>query len=159
MPEILRLTRHYTKLPDIFKTQDGAIVVSQRLRDQIEGFDPGRHRFFPIRIDNLDDGISRFLLNAHVGQDSIVDAQSNVRTMAFKGHDSNRMSMVLHSTRQKTIPAEGEVDVAFDGNALGNLHLWRELRYPGQMFVSDSFVEGLGQRKLQFFKLRRGRTL
>jgi hypothetical protein len=159
VPETLKLLKDYKSVPDIFVTRSGALIVSQHMRSFINDLDPDQHQFFPVRITDSTDDTSRFIINVYVKQDSIIDEQSNVQSLSFKGFNRAIMSIAFHATREKGPLAAGQVDVAFDSGALSNLNLWRERRYPNALFVSDVFVEALQEQNLHFLDLRRGRDI
>jgi len=159
VPEILRLSNRYEKIPDIFRTQNGAQVVSQNMRTLIEACDPGQHQFFPIRIDNIDEPALYFILNVTVTQDSIVDEQSNVASAQIKNFDRERMMVIFLAARGNSKQKSGLVDVAFNEAELGDLCLWRERRYVNALCVSDGFVKCLNDVGMAFLDLRKARDI
>lgn len=146
-PQHLMLNRPARSLRDVFQTENGAMVASQRLRDLVEELDPGCHQFLPIIIDNCSDGGTWFIFNVHAGQDSIVDEESDVEQ---RFESTGRELMSIPAFGYESLPAR----VTFRRSAMSSLNLWRERRYKGYLFCSDEFERQVGRRELKFFKFR-----
>jgi hypothetical protein len=153
-PEHMVLNKPKARLRDIFMTENGALIISEKLRALIEEMDPGMHQFMPISIDNLAELECWFILNVHARQDSVIDDQSDVRPNSGS-RDSNKIMYFEYFPA----PKKGHISATIDTTALGGLHVWRERRYPGSLLVSDAFQGELKKRKIEFFELRKARDI
>jgi hypothetical protein len=57
------------------------------------------------------------------------------------------------------VPKKGHIKATIDTSSLGELHVWREQRYPGSLLVSDAFQVEMKKRKIEFFELRKARDI
>jgi hypothetical protein len=171
-PDYLVLKRPPRKIPDIFTSQDGIYIISQRMKDAIEHLEPNVHQIIPIDVRSVRNirnpdrfytelkklpeasdpplaGSPFYILNVHVKQDSIVDELSDVEPSAL---NPNRNIMYIK------FPYRG-VNLTVERSRNLRSHLWRERRYPGRYLMSDEMFKLLKFCKLKFFDLRKVKTI
>ncbi|MBL0375290.1 hypothetical protein JJB09_25065 [Rhizobium sp. KVB221] len=153
-PEHLVLDKPRARLRDIFKTHNGALVVSEKLRALMEEMDPDLHQFMPVSIDNRVEPGRWFILNVHAKQDSVIDDQSDVRPNSGSPANSHEIMYFKYFPAQK-----GHINATINSARLGGLHVWRERRYPDSLLVSDAFHAELKRRKIEFFEMRKAREV
>ncbi len=79
MPKIIVMDRPRKSWPDVFTTNNGLHVISDRGREMLETLDPGVHQFFPLTLQTkrgLEIEGPWFAMTVHVKQDSIVMEKS-----------------------------------------------------------------------------------
>jgi hypothetical protein len=145
--ELPKQARTYRKaLRDEFSSMSGVRIVSRAFRDLLEEMDPGVHQLLPLKIIFASRSETRFILNVHVAQDTVIDALSDVRK-----HPNADNIMHFNFLRS----GEGPVKVSINTASCGPCHLWREKRYPGSLLISDRLHEEIMRRKLRVFKMRK----
>jgi hypothetical protein len=146
MPTRLLLDRPTKNFRDIFRSQDGILIVSPELHDLLEQIDPTVHQFSSIVLEHMPMAGLRYCLNVHAKHDSIIDEKSNVRRNAGMPDNNNVMHVNF-------VP-EG-ADITIDSSQLASTNLWRERRYPGSLLVSDKLYSEIKNRGIKFFPLIR----
>lgn len=109
--------------------------VSETAKAIIEHLDPGRHQFLPISLTNWFEkpieGEERYLVNVYSHQASIIDDLTNSKPV--RGYEQTKEKMLLNYLVPK---------VTMDSKSLSSdIHLWREDRYLGDLFVSDDLFD------------------
>jgi hypothetical protein len=156
-PDRLQVHSRVDKLPDLFSSRNAILICSGRLRDLLEELDPGVHQFIPITVEQYS-GMrppqAHFILNVHYKQDSIVDELSDVRRNALVPNNRNILYFNFpYKANSKS------VDVVIDRSKLSDVNLWREMRYPESLLISDRLHNELKQRKITFFKPLKARVI
>ncbi|MEM8843294.1 MAG: DUF1629 domain-containing protein [Pseudomonadota bacterium] len=142
VPRKLVLSKN-PKARGAFVSTDGIMIVPQPIKDLIEELDPGVHQFFPIEVTRhngtaLDHPC--FIMNVHLHQSSIIDAESEVD--CWYGCEESHERMDLPVTQKV---------VTLDPAGLSGVNLWRENRYRHSLMLSDALDRELRARKLKFF--------
>jgi hypothetical protein len=149
MPRFMRIAKKIEVLPDMFRSFDGIVIASDRLRCLLEELDPGLHQFIPITVylksKELAEG-SWFIMNVHYKQDSVVDAQSNVRPMSHQEPDERPMMVINFTSRDN--------QVTIDRSKRSGAYLWREVGYLGPYFLSDRLHSKLKAQKVKFLSMK-----
>lgn len=148
-----RLHAPWKKFRDIFRSDNGILIISTALRDLLKELDPGVHQTLPIKVSSNSPTEVRFVLNVHAMQDSVIDEQSDVGSMAFQGFDREKMRFNHnHGTT-------GPVNIVFNTAAMRGLNCWRERRYPGSLLISNALHDEIARRRLRFFEVRKARDV
>jgi len=118
--------------------------VKREVRRIIEDIDPDLHQFVPLNVtdwrDNPFDAGCWFLLNVHVHQSSIIDAETDSEVIS--GYEETREKMILKPF-SPTIVADSK-------NLSPDINLWREERYPRELFISDELYARLERIGVKF---------
>ncbi|WP_247076746.1 DUF1629 domain-containing protein [Pseudohalocynthiibacter sp. F2068] len=142
VPREVVLHKKRKSMPDCFLTTGSLALVTSKVREILEQFDPGLHQFFPIDVrfkSSTQPEGEYFAMNVTRMQDSIVDDVSSVAP--FHGHVSEKMH-IHHFRKNATVRKF----------ALSGANLWREKRYPASFMMSDAFFEALKAQKIKMFR-------
>lgn len=143
--ELPTQARSYHKaLRDEFRSINGMRIVSPAFRDMLEAIEPGTHQFVPLQIIFAAKSETRYILNVHVSQDTIIDARSDVSK-----HPDAENIMYFNSMTWGKAP----VRVTINAASRGRHNLWRERRYPGSLLVSDRLQAEITRRRLRVFQM------
>lgn len=144
VPDHLVIETNTGKLPWLFRTGDHAMIIAEELFQIIEGFDPGLHQGFPLRVTwrNRSDcpGAWR-LLNIHRSEDSITEhgtafwSSYGVRRVERDGKtvlEDDRATIIARhlSYRPKQVTVN-------PSRISGTSHLWREPRFGDALLCSE----------------------
>lgn len=125
------------KVPDLFATENGALVVSQPMKEMIESADPNIHQFNQIKLTNNSKPLSEkswYILNVWQRFNSIDKEES--ATKETKGFDGKvRTKIVL---RKKKISLLKDLSV--------NFNIWRDEEFPEIMFVKDALADSMNKQ-------------
>jgi hypothetical protein len=132
-------------LRDEFMSNGGIRIISQAFRDLLEELDGGHHQILPVTLRHQSRTETRYILNVHVKQDTVIDALSDVRK-----HPKADNIMYFESLEW----GKGPVDVSIRASSRGPHHLWREKRYPGSLLLSDRLHAEILRRRLRVFQMR-----
>lgn len=128
-------------LRDTFITKDGFTIVSDTFKQLAEEFDPGVHQFFDVSLHEKSGervAGSYYVMNVTARKDSIVWEKTP--------HVKN--------SETRYVPSIYKGDLHFLETAETSPHLWREVRYDTELFISEAFRVAAEQRGLKMFKLR-----
>lgn len=149
VPRVLLLDGRPKRIPDIFTSENGVVVVQQPLKEVVESLDPGVHQFLPIDVQRRYKGPGPehpcFVMHVRPVQDSIVDAESSVRPF-YMYEETHEAMEFLHLTDARFVVRK---------LALSGVNLWREKRFPGSMLMSDALHDALKAAGLKFHKLHK----
>ena len=144
MPEKLVLRGPPSRVPGAFTSHNSICIVTQPIREAIEGLEPGVHQFLPIEVFFKTSGKQLknpcFILNVHQQKSMIVKDQEAVRANPV-GEAAAFYTIYWH---KKPIWVEKPSE--------GNPHLWREPGFKEIMVMSDALKSALDARGLKFFK-------
>lgn len=141
LPKLLRPRKPRSSWPDMFKTNNGLLVVRQTAKDIIEGLDPDLHQFFPLEITTkrgLDIAGPWFAMNVTAKQDSI---DLNHSTIFMSERAPDRLNDISYEAKWVTV----------DASKQSGIHLWREKRFKMSLLGSDALVDALKAADLNFF--------
>lgn len=137
---MIRLKRKYKKLADFFHVW-GFFMVSERMRDLLEEFDPGVHTFKDIPFDyDTDEKFYAF------------HTPTNLQAVDIEASDPDRVKWSALHRKYKCSPGEiGSDGVAFDSNKLNGRGFWRDtsLVIPSYC-ISDNFKKAVKQEGMSF---------
>ncbi|WP_375415420.1 imm11 family protein [uncultured Bradyrhizobium sp.] len=148
VPRQLRLTKG-KKMYDWLTLRGGGTLVSSRLKEAVEEFDPGQHQFFPVVVEDKKGAVQPgdfFIFNVVGRIESIIEDRSN-----FKANGRGDVKSWSYSRR------EGPWQCVLDAAVIGGRACWIEHRYGECWFVSDRLAAVLQERKLSGFDLDRHR--
>ena len=150
-PDVVRLRgKKGRNLPDGFKVYDGLLLVTGEVKAVIEGLDPDRHQFVPIRVIERDgtpiEKDWHVLVITH-RQDTLLPEASDLRWSDPSGKGG---------TYRFTHPE----DIALDLARLDGSHIWRERQLQGgrTLFMSHALRTALKDRGLRVLRQHRTRA-
>lgn len=146
-PEKVLLKKQAASLPDIFSARSGVRIISERVRQILEAFDPGVHQILPIEAfyrDGSKPDTAYFFLNVTKHLDTVIDEASSVK-MAFQiVGEKSRDQMELDP------PTARNLVIRKDRAAEHNL--WREKRYPYlPLLMSDEMHAEFKAQKIKAY--------
>ena len=147
VPDTVELLEQRDPLPDAFTVMDGLLLVTGEVKEVIEGLDPGRHQFVPVRVTDKDgtpiEKDWHVLLITH-RQDALITERSDVRSSDPFGRGGTFLLAIGGP-------------VALDLGKLDQSHLWRERRLQGgrTLFMSGKLQAALAERGLRFLPQHR----
>ena len=149
-PDVVRLRgKQGRNLPDGFIVYNGILLVTGDVKAVIEGLDPDRHQFIPIRVTERDgtpiEKDWHVLVITH-RQDTLVPEASDLRWSDPSGKGG-------------TYRFNHPEDIALDLARLDDSHLWRErqLQYGSTLFMSHALRTALKERGLRVLRQHRTR--
>lgn len=150
MPSALRLKREPKTMPDVFFSNGGITVCSERMRRVIESLDSGIHQFIPIAII-LPNGhplaTPYSILQVYRTYDTICDDQTKSKKTAgtVPGQPRRNMRSLNYGLVKKH-------DVAVFKASLPSANLWREKAYYQIYMMSDVLFNTFKEHGMKFFK-------
>ncbi len=123
-PKKVLLKKQAAKLPDLFSASGGARIITDRVRQILEAFDPGVHQILPIEAfyrDGSKPDTAYFFMNVTKRLDTVIDEASNVEM-------SWQFSGIKTTERMELSPPSSKDLVLRKEKTAGN-NLWREKRY------------------------------
>ncbi|NSX55129.1 imm11 family protein [Parasulfitobacter algicola] len=150
VPKTFKLSKARDSLPASFMVQDGLYIVQKPFRDLIEQLDPGLHQFFPIEVRHRN-GTPHdppcYAINVTETRDSIVDDQSTVDKFVTDPENTDKRIVYFKK------------DITIDPSKLTNIHLWREVRYPKSLLMSDELRDALKETGLRMPRCFKAKNL
>ncbi len=147
-PEVVPMKAQIVEEGELYDwrtVKGGPTLVSARFKDCVEEFDPGRHGFFPLTVEDRKGNVMPgpyFLFNVVGRIDSIIETKSNLKAVGRGQIDG------WGYTRRV-----GPWHCALDRTVIGNRACWTELRYQNRRFFSDQLANLLKKRRLSGFSL------
>ena len=146
LPKILELEGNISKLPSVFTSHNGIMVVAADIMATVTSLDPTDHQFFPLIVTDSQgtpDDRKWFGMIIYAEKKSIIREQSSVEPhFAYK--DSWKVAFIEHHAENRRI--------ALTRDALSGPNLWREKGYPYSMLMSDALKENFDAEGQQFFE-------
>lgn len=147
VPEILRLKKSRKSLRDAFRSLNGIGLVSDDLREVIEGFDPGGHQFFPIRVEFPRGKLPEKkynVINITTQKKTIIPELS-----AVDGPRYGQFYSVIEHLK----------DVSFTPACREGTHMWREEGFDNEHFISDELEAAIREKGLKYLKYWPGKIV
>ena len=148
-PDVVRLREKPKRLPDGFLAADGIFLVTGEVKTVIEGLDPDRHQFIPIRVTERNgtpiEKDWHVLVITH-RQDTLLPEASDLRWSDPSGNGGT--FLFTHPDH-----------IALDLGSLDDSHLWRErqLQFGSTLFMSDALRTALKEHGLRVLRQHRTR--
>lgn len=133
-------------LSDIFYISGGVFVVSLRLRQILEEFDPGLHQYFPIEIIQsngkpVDDDY--FILHITLIKDTVFMDQPAVETIRYQDIEMKSLDTMM-------APIEPILVINGTSHQAGNI--WRAKGFESYYFISKALHDRMAKDDIYFFK-------
>lgn len=134
----------YKRPASLMKLSNRMYVVEERLRDVIEGLEPGVHQFHPVRMElpaGVEHPIRFHMMVVTRWLDSFSLAQSDRKGLRDADSDS---PWVYPDSK------ENFAGVAMESTVIKDAHIWRERRLQGaDFFTSDVLKDEAGKSGLR----------
>jgi hypothetical protein len=134
MPTRLRWNGPRREIPD-FTFSNGMFCVSEKFKQVIERFEPGKHQFFPVEISWKNGEIAgrHYLFFFTTTLDAI---EPNLTTLPR--HHSHWMLTELGKGHR----------LVFDSDIVNGHHIWRERHATPAPYISDALAAAISEAKL-----------
>lgn len=126
-PYKLRFVEEVGYLPEIYD----AWIITSRIRDVIEGLEPGVHQYLPCELYYKDGSLvpgERWLLNICNRLDTIAVEHCNI---------------VVHPILGTYMTGNGKTDVKVWKEKVAGHAIWSEWKYNDRTYVSDALAEAI----------------
>lgn len=150
-PEQVLFSKKAEKPPDIFSARNGVRIITDRVRQILEDFDPGVHQIIPIEAvykDGSKPDAPYFIMNVTMHLDAVNEELSSVRM-------EKQFSGVISRDRMVMEPMTSH-DLVLKKEAIQGHHLWRQNRYLYlPLFMSNEMHAEFKAQKIKGYKFWR----